>query len=96
MDRAYTVKEIDDLRRACEMRWLFGTTKRSINWSTSRSYQVEEKIKCVEEFVRTYMLAGVVAADIYADDAEKTETANVEVTGAAPDAQQTKPQEIEK
>ena len=68
MDRAYTVREIDDLRRACEQRWLFGSTYRGPGQHSSRSYRSEEKDTGVEEMVRTYILAGIVADDIYAAD----------------------------
>lgn len=68
-ERAYTVREIDELRSACESRWLFGTTASlGDGWHHSRSYRSEEKDKGVEELVRTYMLAGIVAEDIYAED----------------------------
>jgi hypothetical protein len=80
MERSYTVKEIDALRNACERRWLFGTTRPSVNGGFSRGYNEEEKSKCVEELVRTYMFGGVVAADIYAADAEPSETPNTHVT----------------
>lgn len=66
-ERAYTVKEIDALRRACEQRWLFGTTSHSGS-RTSGSYRQEEKDAGVEQLVRTYMLAGLTADDIYAAD----------------------------
>ena len=69
MDRAYTVAEIDALRRACELRYLYGTTRTTNLSGASRSYREDEKIKAVEEMVRTYMLAGKVAQDIY--DADK-------------------------
>ena len=70
MDRAYTVAEIDALRSACEQRWLFGTTaSRGSGTFFSRSYRESEKDNGVEEMVRTYMIAGITAADIYAKDA---------------------------
>jgi hypothetical protein len=67
-DKAYTVKEIDDLRRACETRWLFGSTIAVQSPQLSRSYGESEKTKCVEEIVRTYMLAGIIAEDLYNED----------------------------
>ena len=68
-ERAYTVREIDALRRACERRWLYGTTASlGAGTHTSRTFRSEEKDKGVEELVRTYMLAGIVAEDIYAED----------------------------
>jgi hypothetical protein len=68
MERAYTVSEIDELRRACEMRWLFGTTNHNTQSGMSKSYREEEKSACVENLVRTYMMAGKIAEDIYAAD----------------------------
>lgn len=68
--KCYSVKEIDELRVACERRWLYGTTRPSggqgVSWS--RSYEEEEMTSCVEELVRTYMIAGVTAEDIYKED----------------------------
>jgi hypothetical protein len=69
-ERAYTVAEIDQLRSACEMRWLWGTASFGTGRSgqVSRSYREEERAVGVEQLVRTYMLAGITAADIYAED----------------------------
>ena len=68
-ERAYTVREIDELRRACERRWLYGTTASlGDGVHVSRPYRTEDKDKGVEELVRTYMLAGIVAEDIYTED----------------------------
>lgn len=66
-EKSYTVKEIDALRAACELKWLFGTTKQPIS-SVSRSYNETQKTKCVEELVRTHMMAGHTAQDIYDAD----------------------------
>lgn len=72
MERAYTVSEIDALRNACEARWLFGTTNMQGTFH-SRSYKSEEKDFGVEQLVRTYMMAGKIAEDIYeADKAQIT------------------------
>ena len=67
MERAYTVREVDALRSACESKWLFG----SYRWRSgaSRPYKQEEKTSCVEEMVRTHMLAGHTAEDLYASEA---------------------------
>ncbi len=72
-ERRYTVQEIDDLRQAVEMRYLWGTTNLgdgNFN-SMSRSYKEEEKAKVVEEQVRTYMIAGKTAKDLYNADKKK-------------------------
>lgn len=66
--RSYTVKEIDELRRACEDRWLYGTSMPKGGAYFSRTYREDEKVKCVEEIVRTHMLAGHTAQDIYDAD----------------------------
>lgn len=69
IERAYTVREIDDLRAACRSRWLWGTTNPARMVGCSRSYRAEEEAVAVEQLVRTYMLAGITAADIRAEDA---------------------------
>jgi len=71
-DRAYTVAEIDALRGACKCRWLYGTTRLSSQGGMSRSYGPGELDAAVEQMVRTYMMAGIVAEDIYAQDAPMT------------------------
>ena len=73
-ERAYTVKEIDELREACETRWLFGTTVPREGWG--RHYRPEEKAVAVEEIVRTHMLAGHTAADLHEEDRVKAKIAN--------------------
>lgn len=65
--RKYTVKELDDLRQACESRWLYGTTNFT-KTIYSRQYVQNDMDKGVEELVRTYMMAGLIAEDIYAAD----------------------------
>jgi hypothetical protein len=67
IERAYTVKEIDALRKVVQMRWLFGTTNLK-NTQMSRRYKEEELQVAVEQQLRTYMLAGIVAEDIVAED----------------------------
>lgn len=68
-ERAYTVKELDKLRAAVEQRWLYGTTKLTPGMlRMSCSYKEEEKTKCVEQIVRTHMLAGHTARDLYDED----------------------------
>lgn len=68
MERRYTVAEIDDLRRMCDLRFLFGTTYPSNETRWSHSYQAGERERAVEEMVRTYLLAGITADDIRAAD----------------------------
>lgn len=84
--RKYTAREVDELRSVCETKWLYGTTyweyptdTASIdsdgiffaNTRMSRAYREEEKVKAVEELVRTYMLAGITAKDIIEEDRRK-------------------------
>lgn len=61
-ERAYSVAEIDRMRQVIEHRWLFGSSLYDMRPGvgvSSRSYDETEKTKCVEEILRTYMLAGV-------------------------------------
>jgi len=76
-ERSYTVREIDELRQAVETRWLFGTTVMNLairrrllehRAGSSRSFMPGEKEMAVEERVRTHMLAGHIAKDIYDSD----------------------------
>lgn len=56
-ERAYTVREIDSLRLACARRYLSGVSVQE------NSYNGYEAQKVIEERLRTYMLAGLVAKD---------------------------------
>lgn len=71
-DRAYTVPEIDALRRAVENKWLFGKYNSFQYKGMSRSYNEIEKTQCVEEIVRTFMLVGKIAEDLYASEHNKS------------------------
>lgn len=70
-ERAYTVKEIDALRKACGERVLWGTTKPLAGCVSSDCFAPGETETLTEELVRTHMLAGHTAEDIYAADAEE-------------------------
>lgn len=75
-ERAYTVSEIDALRSACEQRYLWGTTYSITSASgsyASQSYKESDKIAAVEQMVRTYMLGGITAGDIHAEDRARAE-----------------------
>ncbi len=76
MTKAYTVAEIDALRHVVEMRFLWGSSVICLNSSRrngfSRSYTEEEKTKAVEEMVRTYMLSGITAEQIIAEDKKQS------------------------
>jgi hypothetical protein len=65
-ERAYTVAEIDALRQAVETKWLFGTYSQGSGMRMSRQYMEQDKVKAVEEILRTHMLAGHTAEDLYA------------------------------
>lgn len=69
-ERAYTVAEIEALRQAVETKWLFGSYGqfRSGCFASSRTYQGAEKEQAVEAIVRTHMLAGHTAEDLYASE----------------------------
>lgn len=63
IERAYTVKEIDDLRMAVRRRYRMGNTIRFENGS-SRGERVKDDDLVIEEYVRTSMLAGHTADDL--------------------------------
>lgn len=70
-DRKYSVSELDALREAVRTKWLYGRYRP--NWhhdgiTGSRTYREEEMTKAVEELVRTHMLAGHTADDLYASE----------------------------
>lgn len=79
-ERAYTVQEIDALRRVVENKELWGRYSGPIDksvtktnpdgsWQTfstgfSKSFKRDELTRIVEERVRTYMVAGLTATDL--------------------------------
>lgn len=67
-NRLYTVAELDALRSAVERKWLYGTYRIRRMGGISRSYRETEKTSCVEEMVRTHMLAGHTADDLLASE----------------------------
>lgn len=67
--RAYTVRELDQLRNACRSRWLYGTTYFPPGYNgCSRSYKDSDCDAAVEQLARTHMIAGHTADDIYEAD----------------------------
>ena len=79
----YTVSEIDELRYALQERYIWGTTYspppdtiiqstdtiHGVSYSSrSRVYNQQEMNIVVEQRLRTYMIAGIKAKDIYAED----------------------------
>ena len=83
MSRAYTVQEIDDLRRVMEQRYLFGTTAPADGLRNSRTYRETDMIKAVEEMVRTSMLAGITASDVRRADLPDPSLVSEHVEGDA-------------
>lgn len=72
-ERKYSVREIDALRSAVETKYLFGSYSPQRNFNMSCTYQESDKIIAVEEGVRTWMLAGITAEELYASEAPNTE-----------------------
>ena len=72
-ERAYTVAEIQALRSAVKMKWLYGSYSPNFQQGSgmSRSYMESDKYKAVEEITRTHMLAGHTAEDLYASERQK-------------------------
>ena len=66
MERAYTVKEIDELRGVVLNRILWGNAN-SWGWCAEHA----KPIKQIEELVRTHMLAGHTAQDICEEDSRR-------------------------
>lgn len=72
-DRTYTVREIDDLRQLVENKYLFGSYTLKFaggRGGHSRAYREDEKVKVVEDQVRTFMLAGLTADDLRKSEQE--------------------------
>lgn len=75
-ERAYTVSELDDLRRVLRNKWLYGSYLP--DWEPgvsmmSRSYMPGEQDAAVEQMARTHMLAGHTSDDLLADERERQE-----------------------
>lgn len=73
-ERAYTVREVDELRRAIENKWLYGSYRSPAEYLEeggivmSCSYSEKDKSVAVEQMVRTHMLAGHTACDLLASE----------------------------
>lgn len=71
MDRAYTVNEIDNLRRVLEDKCIWGSYHGSPpGGGFSGSYNQAEVSKKVEDMIRTCMIAGHTAEDLLASEPE--------------------------
>lgn len=81
MERAYTVSEIDKLRVAVRTKYVYGSTyfpppkpgETTFGRQSLRSYSQGEVEIATEERLRSYMLAGITAEDIYEQDKPKEE-----------------------
>lgn len=67
-DRSYTVNEVDALRKAMNNKYLYDSYTPDQKSCFSRGYREVEKSQVVEEMVRTAMLAGHTADDLYASE----------------------------
>lgn len=67
-ERKYSVLELDALRSAVDNKYLWGSYSELGSGGSSRCFQEEERVKVVEEQVRTHMLAGHTAEDLIASE----------------------------
>jgi hypothetical protein len=94
-ERAYTVKEIDALRRACRERVIWGSSVMShlYRGRSSGSYKASEADQKAEEMVRTFMLAGITAEQVKEQDQsaedERTKAALTGLEKADPEYRET-------
>jgi hypothetical protein len=70
--KAYSIKELDDLRVAVKHRVAFGSSYHPPGWEIPIGTDLNRPdfVKRVETEISTYMLAGIVAADLIAADEE--------------------------
>lgn len=80
-ERSYTVKEIDDLRRVCEDRYLYGSSVLP-DGGSSDCYRESDKLVAVEQMVRTAMMAGHVAQNFIDEDQRKIDEWNKRIAEA--------------
>ena len=76
-EKKYSVSELDPLRRAVENKWLWGSYRMPTHAGFSRSYSENDRVIAVEEKVRTHMLAGHTADDLYASEQLSSDCDNV-------------------
>lgn len=75
IDRAYTVREIDQLRDVVERMMTFGTTYFPPGCGGRQGCGPSSK--SLEERIRTYMVAGIVAADTLKEDETRGSTPKI-------------------
>lgn len=66
--KGYSVKEIDALTTACEMKYLYGTTNLTDGHAISRTYYESDMASVVAEMVKTYMVVGITSKNLYDED----------------------------
>lgn len=65
-ERAYTVTDLDDLRRAVRNKYIWGNYHGGYDGQWGRPGKIGEAEVVVEEMVRTHMIAGHTASDLLA------------------------------
>lgn len=68
--RAYTPRELDDLRRVVSAKWLYGRYQPRPG-THSRHHSLADLAVSVEEMVRTHMMAGHTAEMLVASELPK-------------------------
>lgn len=64
-ERSYTIKEIDEIRKRVEFKYLFGKYRlRGSCSSIGRTYTQQELDNHIEQRTRTIMMAGLTADDL--------------------------------
>lgn len=80
MERAYTVAELDALRRAVDAKWMYdsyhGPKFDRAGFAQGRSWFGSERTQEVEHLVRTHLLAGHTAEDLLASEHKPTQDEN--------------------
>lgn len=74
-ERAYTVREIDDLRACCRDKYIWGSYRGTIRrvgkkMVPGQSYNEQEMIFATEEMVRAHMVAGHTAQGLLLSEGE--------------------------
>jgi len=71
IERAYTVKEIDELRSVCLHKVEWGTYRSDLGFGqTSGRFVRGNEHQRSEDLVRTYMMAGLTSGDLLASEGE--------------------------
>jgi len=71
VERAYTVKEIDELRNLCMQKIEWGSFRSNLRPGQQRMRMVQgNEHQRAEDLVRTYMMAGLTSGDLLASEDE--------------------------